>query len=135
MTRLIKEDWKTETYETFIEGLPVWFVREKFTNNIKVSPERYKDYLEPEEILCIVVERTGTTIDEIRSKSRKAKIVRTRHLFCLIASIATKAKHEEIALLINRDRTAVIWAINNAFNMIETKHKDYLLQMELITNS
>src|ERR1051325_7361073 len=77
--------------------------------------------IKPEDILQLVSEETGVSIEIIKGKRRFPYIVQARHLYCLFAKMYTYLNLGQIGRPINyKEHTAIRHAVTTAKNLIET---------------
>lgn len=80
-----------------------------------------------DEILREVCKRLGVTKASVISDSRRMELVRARHLYCLIARRYTRHSFTEIAEVIERDHSTVIFAVNKLSAYMTLREEiDYL---------
>lgn len=86
----------------------------------------------PEEILSIVSDYYNLNISQIKSETRKAKIVYARHIYNYLAKTLTIEKTEYIGLLIKKDRTTVLHSVKKISNEIQL-YSDIVNDVLLLT--
>jgi chromosomal replication initiation ATPase DnaA len=70
------------------------------------------------DILYIVLEKYGISANEIRSSSRRQKLVEARQIYCLVSRENTEQTNREIGNPINRDASTVYCAATRISEII-----------------
>lgn len=88
------------------------------------------------EILSIVAEATGFTVDELKGSRRFRRLTNARQLYCYIARKNTSDSLSDIGQTINnRDHTTVIHSVNTIEGYIAAKDDLTLEHLKAISNS
>jgi len=100
----------------------------------KLSKTQKRLRINPEDIMKIVSEECGVTMDEVLSRSRKGLIVNARHIFCAIMKKEFGYSYTTIGKIVNgRDHTTAIHSTKTHSNRCETE-EGYKEHTQLIIN-
>jgi len=100
----------------------------------KPSKTQKRSLVKPEDILKIVSEQCGVSVEDILSRSRKGTIVNARHIFCTIMKKEFGYSYESVGKMVSgRDHTTAIHSIKTHQNRCETE-EGYREHTELIIN-
>ncbi len=87
-----------------------------------------------EKIINVVLQCTGFTMPEIKSKDRHEDLVRARQLMCYFLRICTPLYFSKIGHIIRRDHTTVMHSVQTIKDLIDTEYTDVTLLVEKIQN-
>ncbi len=88
----------------------------------------------PMDVLKIVAENCGVTVEDVLSKCRKKEISEARHIFCVIMKKEFNFSLKRIGEFINnRDHTTVIHSVNTVKDRCDTED-GYKERVDMIIN-
>lgn len=100
----------------------------------KPSKSQKRANINPEDVLKIVSEQCGVTVEDVLSRSRKGTIVNARHIYCAIMKKEFGYSYETVGKMVNgRDHTTAIHSVRTHKNRCETE-EGYKEHTELIIN-
>ena len=100
----------------------------------KCSKAEKRSKITPNDVLKVVAQSCGVTVEQILSKSRKGEFVTARHIFCAIMKKELGYSYEEIGKINNgRDHTTTIHSVRTHNNRCETED-GYKEHIESIIN-
>jgi len=100
----------------------------------KLSKTQKRLHVKPEDVLKIVSEECGVTLEDILSRSRKGPIVNARHIFCAIMKKEFNYSYETIGKMVSgRDHTTAIHSIRVHKNRCDSE-EGYSEHTQLIIN-
>lgn len=89
---------------------------------ITKNKKHKRSLITPQEVLGIVAENCGVTVESIISKSRKKEVSEARHIYCTIMKSEFDYALKTIGETINnRDHTTVIHSINTVKDRCDTE--------------
>jgi chromosomal replication initiation ATPase DnaA len=84
------------------------------------------NHLNPELIIQQVCTTCKVTWSQVVNKGREREYVTPRHLICWLITHYCGLTPDKIAQFIHRDRTTVLYAIENVNNMLDTNNPMYV---------
>jgi chromosomal replication initiator protein len=100
----------------------------------KSSKSQKRANINPKDVLRIVSEECGVTVEDVLSRSRKGTIVNARHIYCAIMKKEFGYSYESVGELVSgRDHTTAIHSVRTHKNRCETE-EGYELHTQLIIN-
>lgn len=83
-------------------------------------------------IVEVVVAKTGVSKREIMGRRRTRRIAHARHAICYLARLLSKMSYEEIGILLGRDHSTIIYAVDQITEQVRLKVKSTTLVIDTL---
>lgn len=128
----------------YVDGLPIPVIKPAKVSTLPKVAFKYIEKhdivsnnegvkaIEPNEIIKLISNLTGVTVEQMKGRIRKFEYVLARHTAMYFINKSCHESTVATGKMFNRDHTSVIHAIQHVRDMSEIKHQKYIVLIDQI---